>query len=140
MPPHDRSAAAGATSAVYLRVARSRGPHDPHKPNDDGRERHQPRILVLDDEAAIRDLTSQLLATMGYEVTAVPDGSEAVRIYERARRKGEAFEAVILDAANRGGIGGVVTIERRAEVRPPGNGIVWRRKAGAQSARSGPAG
>ena len=28
----------------------------------------------MDDEAAIRDLTSQLLSTLGYEVTAVPDG------------------------------------------------------------------
>ena len=48
----------------------------------------------MDDESAIRELTSQLLATMGYEVTAVPDGSEAVRIYERALRKGEHFQAV----------------------------------------------
>ena len=66
----------------------------------------------MDDEAAIRDLTSQLLGTMGYEVTAVPDGSEAVRIYERAQRKGEDFQAVILDATVRGGLGGVETIER----------------------------
>ena len=36
---------------------------------------HQ-RILVMDDEAAIRELTSQLLGTLGYEVTAVPDGSK----------------------------------------------------------------
>ena len=39
---------------------------------------HQ-KVLVMDDEAAIRDLTSQLLGTLGYEVTAVPDGLEAVK-------------------------------------------------------------
>ena len=39
---------------------------------------HQ-RVLVMDDEAAIRELTSQLLGTLGYEVTAVPDGLEAVK-------------------------------------------------------------
>jgi len=33
-------------------------------------------------------LTSQLLSALGYEVTAVPDGLEAVRLYERALRKG----------------------------------------------------
>src|SRR2546423_5690325 len=32
---------------------------------------HQ-RILIMDDEEAIRELTSQLLGTLGYEVTAVP--------------------------------------------------------------------
>ncbi len=42
---------------------------------------HQ-RVLVMDDEAAIRDLTSELLGTLGYEVTAVPDGIEAVKTYE----------------------------------------------------------
>ena len=69
-------------------------------------------ILVVDDEEAIRELTSQLLGTLGYEVTAVPDGLEAVRLYERALRKGEHFQAVILDATVRGGMGGVATIER----------------------------
>src|SRR5438132_5611854 len=36
---------------------------------------HQ-RVLVMDDEAAIRDLTSELLGTLGYEVKAVADGAE----------------------------------------------------------------
>jgi len=45
---------------------------------------NQQRVLVMDDEAAIRELTSQLLGTLGYEVTAVPDGLEVVKLYERA--------------------------------------------------------
>jgi two-component system cell cycle sensor histidine kinase/response regulator CckA len=78
----------------------------------------------MDDEAAIRDLTAQLLATMGYEVTAVPDGSEAVRIFERAVRKGEYFQAVILDATVRGGLGGVETIERLRNIDPQVRAII----------------
>ena len=78
---------------------------------------HQ-RVLVMDDEAAIRELTSQLLATLGYEVTAVPDGLEAITTYERALRSGEKFQAVILDATVRGGMGGVATIERLRNVDP----------------------
>ncbi len=81
---------------------------------ENGREYqfNQQRVLVMDDEAAIRELTSQLLGTLGYEVTAVPDGLEAIRSYERALRHGENFQAVILDATVRGGLGGVATIER----------------------------
>ena len=84
---------------------------------------HQ-RILVMDDEAAIRELTSQLLGTLGYEVTAVPDGLEAVRLYERALRRGEQFQAVILDATVRGGMGGVATIERLRSMDPKVNAII----------------
>ncbi|MEY2538926.1 MAG: hypothetical protein QOG67_2666 [Verrucomicrobiota bacterium] len=82
------------------------------------------RILIMDDEAAIRDLTSQLLGTLGYEVTAVPDGQEAVRTYERALRRGEHFQAVILDATIRGGMGGVATIERLRSLDPGVTAII----------------
>ena len=78
----------------------------------------------MDDEAAIRELTSQLLGTLGYEVTAVPDGLEAVKLYERALRRGEHFQAVILDATVRGGMGGVATIERLRAMDPEVNAII----------------
>lgn len=84
---------------------------------------HQ-RILLMDDEAAIRDLTSQLLTTLGYEVTAVPDGLEAVRMYERALRRGENYQAVILDATIRGGMGGLATIERLRSIDPKVTAII----------------
>jgi two-component system, cell cycle sensor histidine kinase and response regulator CckA len=84
---------------------------------------HQ-RVLVMDDEAAIRELTSQLLGTLGYEVTAVPDGLEAVRLYERALRRGEQYQVVILDATVRGGMGGLATIERLRSLDPKVNAII----------------
>ena len=84
---------------------------------------HQ-RVLVMDDEAAIRELTSQLLGTLGYEVTAVADGLEAVRSYERALRRGEQYQAVILDATVRGGMGGLATIERLRGMDPQVNAII----------------
>jgi two-component system, cell cycle sensor histidine kinase and response regulator CckA len=85
---------------------------------------NQQRVLVMDDEAAIRDLTSELLATLGYEVTTVPDGVEALRTYEDAMRSGENFQAVILDATIRGGMGGVATIERLRDFDPNVNAII----------------
>ncbi|HEX8077696.1 MAG TPA: ATP-binding protein, partial [Chthoniobacterales bacterium] len=84
---------------------------------------HQ-RILIMDDEEAIRELTAQLLGTLGYEVTAAPDGLEAVRLYEKALRKGEHFQAVILDATVRGGMGGLATIERLRSMDPKVNAII----------------
>jgi two-component system cell cycle sensor histidine kinase/response regulator CckA len=118
------SSPAGATFALYLPAARGRAQNDPHQPNDRSQHFPQQRILVMDDESAICELTSQLLGTMGYEVTTVPDGSEAVRLYERAARKGERFRAVILDATVRGGLGGVETIERLRNIDPEVNAII----------------
>ncbi len=83
----------------------------PSIPEKGYRFNHQ-RVLIMDDEAAIRDLTAQLLGTLGYEVTAVEDGVEAIKTYERALRRGQGFHVVILDATIRGGLGGVATIER----------------------------
>jgi len=121
----ENSSAEGAVFAFYLRASESAaiaGP-EPRAPSRPYHYNHQ-RILVMDDEEAIRDLTSQLLSTLGYEVTAVPDGLEAVRLYERALRKGEQFQAVILDATVRGGMGGVATIERLRSMDPKVNAII----------------
>jgi PAS domain S-box-containing protein len=120
----EKNSPAGATFAFYLPATSGKVVHDPLQPNDNSSPYHHQRILIMDDESAIRELTSELLSTMGYEVTAVPDGSEAVRIYERAARKGENFRAVILDATVRGGLGGVETIERLRSIDPEVNAII----------------
>jgi two-component system, cell cycle sensor histidine kinase and response regulator CckA len=120
----ENSSAEGSTFAFYLPASKSRGvPADPIVSERVFHFNHQ-RILVMDDEAAIRDLTSQLLTTLGYEVTVVPDGLEAVRIYERALRRGENFQAVILDATIRGGMGGLATIERLRTLDPHVTAII----------------
>jgi PAS domain S-box-containing protein len=121
----ENSSPQGSVFAFYLRASEKAAKRMP-RGRAGGRPfryNHQ-RILVMDDEEAIRELTSQLLGTLGYEVTAVPDGLEAVRLYERALRKGEHFQAVILDATVRGGMGGVATIERLRSMDPKVNAII----------------
>ena len=114
----------GSTFAFYLRASENAAVASEARASGRPFHYNHQRILVMDDEEAIRELTSQLLGTLGYEVTAVPDGLEAVRIYERALRKGEHFQAVILDATVRGGMGGVATIERLRSMDPKVNAII----------------
>lgn len=121
----ENDGAPGATFSFYLPTAEAKVVDDVVEPNERDEEKpNQQRVLVMDDEAAIRELTTQLLSTMGYEVTAVPDGLEAIRAYEKAARAGETFEAVILDATVRGGIGGVETIARLRSMDPEVNAII----------------
>ena len=115
---------AGSTFVFYLRATEREAPAlTPAQGKKVFKFNHQ-RVLVMDDEHAIRELTAQLLSTLGYEVTAVQDGSEAVKVYENALRRGEHYQAVILDATIRGGMGGVATIERLRGMDPHVNAII----------------
>ncbi|MDQ6654641.1 MAG: response regulator [Verrucomicrobiota bacterium] len=115
----------GSAFTFYLRATEATStPAEKNPASGHGHRFGQKRVLVMDDESAIRELTSQLLGTLGDEVTAVPDGLEAVRTYERALSRGENFQAVILDATVRGGLGGVATIERLRGMDPDVNAII----------------
>jgi two-component system, cell cycle sensor histidine kinase and response regulator CckA len=52
------------------------------------------RVLVVDDEAAVRDITRQTLVAFGYEVVAAGDGAEAVA---RFARDPDGFDLVVTD-------------------------------------------
>jgi CheY-like chemotaxis protein len=51
-------------------------------------------ILVVDDEASIRQITRQTLETFGYRVVLASDGAEAALLYAQS---GEEISAVIMD-------------------------------------------
>ena len=70
------------------------------------------RILVMDDEDAVRDLASLVLGELGYDVTAVGRGEEALATYEAALHCGEPFAAAILDLTIKTGLGGSETMRR----------------------------
>lgn len=53
---------------------------------------HTPRILVADDDEAIRTLIADLLKARGYDVTAVGDGLSALEAFGRA-----TFDCVVTD-------------------------------------------
>ena len=120
----ENASSEGSAFAFYLRASDRKLPAPEVRVTERAFHFNHQRVLVMDDEAAIRELTSQLLGTLGYEVTAVPDGLEAVRLYERALRRGEQFQVVILDATVRGGMGGVATIERLRSLDPKVNAII----------------
>jgi two-component system cell cycle sensor histidine kinase/response regulator CckA len=64
------------------------------------------RILIMDDEAAIRELLYECLTSLEYEVVCARDGAKAIALYEGALTSGQPFHAVILDITVPGGMGG----------------------------------
>ncbi len=55
------------------------------------------RVLVMDDEVPILELTARLLGARGYDVETATDGNQAVEQYRAAFEAGCRFDAVILD-------------------------------------------
>jgi two-component system, OmpR family, response regulator RegX3 len=72
------------------------------------------RILIADDEPAIRESVAYALAREGYEVDAVEDGVSAL-----ARARAEPYDAIVLDVMLPGQSGTDVCRELRAESSVP---------------------
>ena len=76
------------------------------------------RVLVMDDEPAIRNVVSAMLRKIDQEPVAVADGWQALDAYREAMQSGTPFDAVILDLTVPGGLGGRDTMALLIELDP----------------------
>jgi CheY-like chemotaxis protein len=83
----------GTTFKVYLPARLSESemaiPAVSALPRGDGE-----RILVIDDESIVRQITKRTLETFGYKVVLASDGAEALVIFDRERQD---IDAVLTD-------------------------------------------
>jgi len=82
------------------------------------------RVMVMDDEEMLRNLTEQMLKKLGYAVETVKDGVEAIETYEKQMDSDKPFDAVILDLTIKGGMGGEQTIAELLKIDPDVKAIV----------------
>ncbi|MDP3285146.1 MAG: PAS domain S-box protein [Desulfobacterales bacterium] len=82
------------------------------------------RILLMDDEASIRDLGSQILKKAGYEVDVAEDGEKAIELYVEARGAGRPYKAIVFDLTIPGGLGGMDAMKVIKEMDPEIKGVV----------------
>lgn len=81
------------------------------KPSDAPRKfKGSGNILLMDDEAFIRDTVGAMLKHLGYNVYKVSDGDEAINTLEEEMKKGITFKAIILDLTIPNKPGGKETI------------------------------
>ncbi len=82
------------------------------------------RVLIVDDEEAIRALVEFTLSNLGYEVYQAESALEGVNLYREKLEAGERFDAVILDLTLPGGMGGKEALKKLIEIDPTVNAIV----------------
>ena len=75
-------------------------------------------ILIVDDEADIRDLFKLNLQRLGYKTTEASNGDDALSLYQQALEINSPINAVILDLTLPGSMGGK-EIARKIRVLDP---------------------
>jgi signal transduction histidine kinase/ActR/RegA family two-component response regulator len=76
------------------------------------------RLLVMDDDEALRILFKAVLTHLGYDVQTARDGAEAIALYETTKAADRGFDAVLLDLTVTGGMGGMEAAAKLKELNP----------------------
>jgi len=82
------------------------------------------RVLVMDDESSVRDVTGYMLEHLGLRHESVLDGEAAVAAYAQALRVKDPFDVVILDLTVPGGTGGSEALAALRAIDPSVRAIV----------------
>ncbi len=76
------------------------------------------RVLLVDDDDALRRSIATALNRLGYEVQTAEEGAEGIRIYQEARSSGRPVDVVVMDLTIPGGMGGQEAAQELLRVDP----------------------
>jgi PAS domain S-box-containing protein len=112
----------GTTFYVYIPASQRRV----QKAEDKKDVHHSGRgkILIMEDDETIRDVTGEMLSHFGYEVAFARDGNEALDLYAKARDTAAPFDVIIMDLTIPGGMGAKETIAKALQIDPQVKAIV----------------
>jgi PAS domain S-box-containing protein len=112
----------GSVFSIYLPVSGSEAVSQ--SPASDMPRGGKGKVLIMDDEEAIRALLAQMLALSGYQTEVAKDGGEAIALYKKEKDSGRGFDAVIMDLTIPGGIDGKEAIKSLMKIDPQVKAIV----------------
>jgi len=104
----------GATFSIYLPRVPTEAVPPGHAREVSRGERGSGTVLVVEDEAQVRDFTCRVLTTHGYHCVEASNGVEALDVM---RERGESIDLVLTDVVMPG-LGGGALAQRLAELRP----------------------
>ncbi len=90
------------------------------------------KVLVMDDEEIVREVSGEMLEILGYSTEFAVDGSEVLKKYREAMDSGDPFKLVIMDLTIPGGMGGKETIKELLAIDPEVKAIVTSGYSGDQ--------
>jgi len=118
----DTATGPGSTFRVYLPASNERPVIEIEEPAVARLRRG--RVLIMDDDDAVRSTLCAMLEAVGFVVDATHEGGAAIDCYAESLRDGKSIHLVILDLTVRGGLGGRETMRRLLAVDPDVRAIV----------------
>jgi len=113
---------AGTTFHLYLPASMQRT--TPAGSDDETLFRGTGRVLVMDDEDAVRTVAGEMLSYLGFSVAFADNGEKALELYGAAQEQGAPFDAVVMDLTIPGGMGGKEAAQKLIEASPNARIIV----------------
>jgi signal transduction histidine kinase/CheY-like chemotaxis protein len=109
----------GTTVTLYFPITRKELDKDKPRVSAEKYRGQGESILIVDDVKEQRKIASEMLEKLGYNVTAVPSGEEALRYM-----KDNAADLLILDMIMNPGIDGLETYRRILELHPDQKAVI----------------
>ncbi|MFW5730652.1 MAG: ATP-binding protein, partial [Desulfonatronovibrionaceae bacterium] len=103
---HISVTASPGRGALFTVILQATGDQPEPEEQEEHTARLRARILVLDDEPDILEVTAEHLREQGYSVDTAENGQEAVDKFLEADHKGQPFDLLITDLSIPGGLGG----------------------------------
>jgi len=82
------------------------------------------KVLLMDDEQVILDVTNEVLKFLGYDVVSARDGAAAIHLFELEQNKGSPFDLIILDLSVPEGMGGREAFEKLHALSPQAKVVI----------------
>jgi len=79
---------------------------------------YEGKILVMDDDYAVREALCNILKRLGLEIFPTAEGSETVEEYEKSLKSSSPYDLVVLDLTVPGGMGGKESINKLLNIDP----------------------
>lgn len=108
----DLETAEGPGACFIVRLPGGRTSEEAPRDGDDDWSVPASRVLVLDDDKAARTAIVKMLESLGHQVVGVEEGGRCIELYEEAMASESPFDAVVMDLAIPGGMGGREAIRR----------------------------
>lgn len=116
----DSSPGRGTVFSVYIPAL----PIEAARPAAESISMGKGRLLLMDDDESIRDISGSILEKLGYDVALACEGSETVEMYKEALASNAPFDAVIMDLTVQRGMGGKEAVKRLLDIDPGARVIV----------------
>lgn len=116
----------GTTFSIYIPASiRSQEEQEPDPLPREITEERNATIMIMDDEAAIREMLRDTLHHLGFEVVLVENGYEAIETYREHLSSGNEIDITIMDLTIPGSLGGKETAQEILQINPKAKLVVF---------------